>query len=198
MPRCEEIVVGVCENLAQVQLRVDAFEGDAVDGDDGILHFTFGQLQLPNAISLLIVAARWRVDVAFVYREVSHVHLAFWAFLDGVAAFLQNAYGGVGVPFEEMDTHAVGSSGFAAAVWHRALVELQQFGAGHPPVSRRFVEWRGAVVQDGSTDLMLAEEVGGHVGCRQLRFTLGALDLASLSLTVGFALSSHLAFVGVR
>ena len=78
-----------------------------------------------------------RVDVASVHREVPHVHLAFWAFLDGVAAFLQNADGGIGVPFEEMETHAVGISGFSATVRHRALVKFQQFGAGHPPISRR-------------------------------------------------------------
>ena len=54
------------------------------------------------------------------------------------------------------------------------------------------------MVQDRPTNLVLAEEVGGHVGGGQLRITLGALDLAALSLAVGFALSSHLAFVGVR
>ena len=71
-----------------------------MDGDDGILCFTFGQFQLSNAVSLLVVAAGFGVEVASIQRKVSHMHLAFWAFLDGVAAFLQNADGGVVVPLK--------------------------------------------------------------------------------------------------
>ena len=39
VPRGKEVIVGVRENSPKVQLGVDSFEGDAVDGDHSILGF---------------------------------------------------------------------------------------------------------------------------------------------------------------
>jgi hypothetical protein len=129
VPHGGEIIVEIHKHSAQVHLRVDSFKGDTVDGDDGILGFMSGNLEFADAVGLLVSKAQFGAQVAGVKGVISNMHLAVWAALNGSAVFLYNADRGIGVLLEEMEMHAVLSSGLATAIRHPAFVNLYDFGA---------------------------------------------------------------------